>query len=255
MQTYDFSIAANGSRQIDAEGNYFRYSAGNAGGSDPGLTLRGIKSGLTITLYPGQAFRLAPGQVEASWIVSNAAQQAAITGSVVVGKGEITDNRISGQVEVIDGGKARTLAARVGVVAGQVVAQGAGLFSAMGVWNPAGSGKNIIVKRTYVSSSVAQSVYLTPVAAAPAHTLAPGSHLVNGAAYAGAALAAWEAQIAGFYGASQGALGVAQLAAGAILPYLLDEPWVIAPGHGVLAVCGIVNTDLNVTMPIYEESA
>lgn len=150
MQLYDITIAPNTTRQLDAPGSYFYYYSGNAGGADSTITMRGLSSGLRIVLKPGQAFRLPRGESETSWVLTNFSNTATILGTVIVGDGDITDNRITGSVEVIDGGKNRTLANQafagmcyVGPVAGQ--------YALSQIWNPVGSGKNIFIEQISIA--------------------------------------------------------------------------------------------------------
>lgn len=153
MQLYDITIAANTTRQLDAPGSYFYFYTGSAGGADSTITLRGLSSGLRITLKPGQAFRLPAGQSETSWVLTNSANVATIIGSVIVGDGDITDNRVTGSVEVIDGGKNRTNADSAFLAYGSQVA-GTNIAHVQ-LWNPVGSGKNLMVSQISVSSPTA----------------------------------------------------------------------------------------------------
>lgn len=159
MQLYDITIAANTTRQLDAPGSYFYYYAGSAGGADSTITLRGLSSGLRLILKPGQAFRLPKGQKETAWVMTNYANTATIIGSVLVGDGDVTDNRITGSVEVIDGGKNRTMA-KTAFVANSYSPGSAGTYAHNQLWNPIGSGKNIIVESIINQALTASAIQI-----------------------------------------------------------------------------------------------
>lgn len=154
MQLYDITIAPNNTRQLDAPGSYFYYYNGSAGGADSTITMRGLSSGLRIVLKPGQAFRLPRGESETSWVLTNFSNTATIVGTVIVGDGDITDNRVTGSVEVVDGGKNRSLS---GNAFSAIVTQAAvaGQYQYVQLWNPSGSNKNLIVESVAVSTTIA----------------------------------------------------------------------------------------------------
>jgi hypothetical protein len=58
-----------------------------------------------VVLKPGQAVRLDAADGKAvDWRLSNYAKQAAISGFVVIGDGQLDDSTITGDVNVVDGG-------------------------------------------------------------------------------------------------------------------------------------------------------
>lgn len=158
MQKYDFQAPASGASQtVNAPGRYVKYMVGNAGGSDTGLIITpGSKPGSKILLYPGQAFTLPDGVAQPNgWTIANAVGQANIAGTLVIGEGRLDDNTLSGTVNVLDGGKARTLnnsAYMATTFAGPVAAQ----FSRVQLWNPAGSGIRSIVESVEMMGVAAQ---------------------------------------------------------------------------------------------------
>lgn len=153
MEIYDFSVAPGKVAEIHCEGTYVYFSAGSAGGADATISLKHDAAGSRVLLLPGQGFRMGEGLIGRRWLVSNYAGAATITGRLVIGSGAIDDNRVTGSVEVIDGEKARTMAG--GMFAGSPAVAGvAGQYSNVQLWNPAGSGKNVIVTNTDASSTV-----------------------------------------------------------------------------------------------------
>lgn len=249
MQLYDITIAANTTRQLDAPGNYFYYYAGSAGGADSTITLRGISSGLRLILKPGQAFRLPDGNIETSWILTNYANAATIVGTVLVGNGDITDNRVTGSVEVVDGAKTRTITGSAGIMSGVNGLPGVGNTIQCGIWNPAASGKRTIVKQINFASGSNQVIFLARVAAAGTITN-NASLLLDGSAFAGATKAITTVTAAPVSTIFAGI----NVMAGQAYTLKLDEPVIVKPGYGLICQTGTVGTDLSVMIPFFEES-
>lgn len=150
MEIYDISIAPGQVRDIFVNGSYVYFYSGSAGGADATITVNQDSRGHRVLLMPGQAYRMPDGQAGTRWLIGNLRGEGTIVGRLVIGAGELTDNRVTGSVEVIDGEKARTLAGGMfsGVPAiGDVAAQ----YGNVQLWNPTGSGKNIIVTQMLVS--------------------------------------------------------------------------------------------------------
>lgn len=151
MEIYDFSVAPGAVREIHCEGVYVYFYAGSAGGADATIALKHDASGERVLLLPGQAFRIEGGAKARRWIVGNHAGAGTIAGRLVIGTGRIDDNRITGSVEVIDGGKARSIAGAAFIGTGYQAATAA-VYSGVQLWNPAGSGKNLVLKALAVVS-------------------------------------------------------------------------------------------------------
>lgn len=93
-----------------------------------------------------------PGKYEVIQVTSASAQ----TVRLFVGSGDAGTRRTSGDVSVIDGGKSRTLA-NTAFIASEGATGDATTAPAVYLMNPAGSGRNIVVKSFRVSFSAAQS--------------------------------------------------------------------------------------------------
>lgn len=250
MQYYDITIAANGAQEIAANGNYVYFMpGGSAGGADTTITLRKLSGSETVLLKPGQGVRLnddATGQVR--WIVGNYKNQGTIIGQLLIGEGDFIDSRVSGSVEVIDGGKARTLAnsAFMGAVNGTAVA---GTQQNLQLWNPAGSGKNIIVEAVTVSSTVQNGFRMRVGDAAMSTQVAAGtSKRIGGAAASGLLKSQ---QFNGQMGT--GSLMVMNLSANSPVTFKFTEPIVLVPGSGLNLAAGVAATDLAASYEWYEE--
>jgi hypothetical protein len=243
LTPYDFNLAPGGARQIDAMGAYVYYYSGSAGGADSTITVRGQSTGFRMNLKPGQGVKL-PGD-ETKWHVANAAGEAIIAGVLVIGAGEVTDNRLTGTVEVVDGEKARTLSG--GMFLG-TSAQGAlaSNYSFVQLWNPAGSGKNLILQAMQLSSSVANSA----------------SFFIGGAPYASLGSVRNKKASAGVgvgqtrYGAGPNVgsfLRVSYMAATQPIEWRPTGNVVLEPGYGIAAQSAI-NSDITGNFEWFEES-
>lgn len=251
MQLYDITIAANTTRQLDAPGSYFYFYTGSAGGADSTITLRGLSSGLRIVLKPGQAFRLPVGQNETSWVITNYANAATIVGTVVVGDGDITDNRVTGSVEVIDGGKNRTMASMsFSGYCGSGAS--AGNFSHAQLWNPVGSGKNAVVEQIVATLNVTAGLFVKFYnTALTTQTQDPSSKKSGGSATSMQQRAQQNATIlaGGFLN-----LAAFTLAGSTPITYKLAEPIVITPGYGLILVPSTQNVGVDANFEYFEES-
>ncbi len=247
MMNFPLNLAVNGTASLSQVGNYVYYSTGSAGGADQSLKVK-TDAGDEYILKPGQGFRL-DGRNFNTLLFSNNANAATIVGTVLIADGGFFDNRVAGSVEVIDGGKARTLGggAFMGGVQGGSTA---GQYTHVQIWNPAGSGKNVIVESVTYSSGGNGGIYMRTNAAAL------GSLLGNGPAkLANGALSAAELRyqtLAAFAGG--GNMLVLNLAAGQFSTFTFKEPVVLKPGNGFLVIQTIGGNDVNAAFEWYEES-
>lgn len=250
MQLYDITIAANTTRQLDAPGSYFYYYAGSAGGADSTITLRGLSSGLRLILKPGQAFRLPQGQKETAWVITNYANTATIIGSVLVGDGDVTDNRITGSVEVVDGGKNRSNAGQA-FFASTATTSVAAQNPIIQLWNTAGSGKNLIVESTIFTTATSQIVQIGWANT----TIAGSSTATSKKTGSGSSTAQLK------NGNNAGALAGYSLnftfgvQANTPTNIKFSEPFIVTPGYGIILFGESVNTDIRGGFEFFEESA
>ncbi|EMN5130707.1 hypothetical protein RVV79_003834 [Burkholderia contaminans] len=237
MQKFDFTAPVSGTPQVlNVPGRYLKYVAGNAGGNDAGLIVTpGGKPGSKILLYPGQAVTLpndgTPGPN--AWTVTNAVGAAQITGTIVVGNGRIDDNTLQGTVQVVDGGKARSLAGAAFSIAVASATPGAGAYARVQLWNPAASPNRLVVES--IGLSAAATAYTANVSLENVQVGAQNYHGVNknaGSATVAAAVGGSDATqtvLDTFPAAYQ--LAVQANAVNVTVP---KEPYVIPPGYGLL---------------------
>jgi hypothetical protein len=250
MQIFDITVPANAPFVVHAAGRYIKYVAGSNGGGDPGLMLTpGMQGGTKVLLQPGQAYRIDDAaSVPDSWTVANYAGGATIVGKVVIGNGKIDDSTVQGVVQVVDGGKTRTIANAAFSSANSAGATPA-VWGTTELYNPVGSGVRAVISKIYIGSSTAQpmAIGLTPTDLGangfPTPKLAGGA---NGKVKA--------------YQGTQGTLPAGfkyafsmQLQAAQTQVITPTEPLVLPPGYGLAVQNVAVNADLNTTIEFYEE--
>lgn len=160
MEIYDISIAPGQVRDIFVNGSYVYFYSGSAGGADATITVNQDSRGQRVLLMPGQAYRMPDGQVGTRWLIGNLKGEGTIAGRLVIGAGELTDNRVTGSVEVIDGEKSRTLSGG-NYIGAPTLFGTATEYPITQLWNPAGSGVNLVVQRVAGTAPIngAQSLY------------------------------------------------------------------------------------------------
>lgn len=236
MQYFDISIAANAARQINAPGRFLRYYSGSAGGADESILVRvgGLSGAGGVILKPGQSLKL-PAAVD-SWYLSNFANASTITGRVVIGMAVLDDDRVTGEVSVINGEVQRVMGGKcfVGLA---TQAASAGNFSHGQLWNPAGSGKNLILTKITPMVSPAAGIAVQRHNAALTTLIGNGYNKLLGNAVSTAELRSQlnAAQI----GTNFANFGLGTATDSKEVPF--SEPIVIPPGFGVIVVPGVVN--------------
>jgi hypothetical protein len=255
MQKFDFTAPASGAPQaINAPGRYLKYVTGTAGGNDTGLIVTpGGKPGSKILLYPGQAITLPTDGTAGpnAWTIANAVGQAQITGSIVIGNGRLDDNTLQGNVQVIDGSKARTLASTAFMMTTSVEAT-TGICGRIQLWNPAGSGIRAVVEQVRATAGNASAI------AAVYHfeTVALANDAGQGQAKLGGGSAAvchlrWDATQT--VGEPPPAIFQLAAVANASDTYKLTEPIIVPPGYGLTAWNGFNNSQFASQFEWFEE--
>lgn len=255
MQIFDITVPAYSPFVVHAPGRYIKYLAGSNGGGDATLVITpGGQGGSKITLAPGQAYRIgAQAKAPDSWTLSNYANGAAIVGKVVIGDGQIDDPTIAGTVQVVDGGKFRTLANTAFM--GAAHANGAASnLAVVQLWNLANSGKRVVIEAVGMQSQLGASQVgfgISPVqlgGGAGPITAAPKRS--DGTVSTAVQLYAITQAATGVLGAQLGVIGVAQ---SLTTEKKFNEPVVLLPGYGLNAWNGTGPNDLWVTFEWYEE--
>lgn len=188
-----------------------------------------------------------PGQFEVFQVQSAQAQ----TIRVFVGSGDAGTRRAAGVVQVVDGGRARTLANNAFVAYGNP-GSSAGNLPTNQLWNPPGSGRLVFVKRVIVGSSSNNQIGLRRHNAA-LPTLGPFP--VQSKYLGGAVSTLCEIRNQSAAAAVGTFMGINwQLLANTSALVTLEEPIAIPPGQGLVTQGGTSGTDCTTTFEFFEEA-
>lgn len=160
---YDFTLVANGGQAMDVKGRFVKYRSG------VGAIRVKFTSGGYVDLLPGQGV----WNIEFNGLTIQDRSGNNNYGSLLAGDFDFRDERISGDVSVIDGGKNRTLANLSFISNADAANPPAGSYAYTGLFNPAGSGRVAIVENVYVASQSGACVFSLGIAgtAAPFTTM------------------------------------------------------------------------------------
>ncbi|MGK5023116.1 hypothetical protein, partial [Janthinobacterium sp. LB2P10] len=226
---YDFNLPPGGALNLDVKGKFFKYRSGTGA-----IRVRASKGGY-VDLLPGQGVR---GFDFESLTVADRSG-ANNVGVLIVGDFDFQDDRIAGTVDVVDGGKARTLSNIAGI-SGLNCGASAGVYSWAQLWNPVGSAKNMIISGLQVSSSGAGGIVIRSTNA-PFATLAGNpvsklnQNIITAIEVRTATGAAWPGQ----------GISTILVSAGTNVPVSLKEPIVMQPGFGLAISGGSLNQDVS----------
>lgn len=241
MQRYRFNLAANGHVLLMVQGTKFIVKE-----SRGPVNIRVLQDGGFLNgLEAGQGFK---GQ-QFKGIEITDASGLANDGYVIVSDDEFIDNRVTGEVEVIDGEKSRTLGG--GGFMGSVSYGSAGNYAGLQLFNN-GTTKNLIVTAISASLDVAGSIavygsgtILAIGAATPANALIASSTTAT-ALLRAEAFAAWPPN-------PYNVLIGATLAAGSLAQLVLTRPIVVPPSEGLNIVAAPVNVNAVANFQWFEE--
>lgn len=210
-QVYDFNLSAGGSYQLPVTGEYYRIVS--AAGP---LSIKEDAGGTCGPLLAGQGMR--NRKFTSLTLVDKSGAQNA--GQIIVAGSDFIDDRIAGDVMTVKSVKARKgvafMAAAYQVGDGTSAAQ-------VQLWNPAGSGKTLVVTAVQMSSTGSLHVAkFSSVALAGATTQAP-SKVAGGAASVAQVRGATAQQLQ-----MTGAIAINYNAA-----FSFDDALVIPPGFGL----------------------
>jgi hypothetical protein len=249
VDSFDFALtASNTSRQqINTFASFVRYTTGSAGGLDSQIEIWSTDGSGKIKLYPGQKFTFE--QQYANWVIRNVKGQAPITGELIFGDGSFEDSNISGSVNVIDNSKSRTLSGLSFSVSNGISAL-ATKYATGQLWNPAGSGKNIMVEGFTASSTgniIVSAGWNTAVLANFVRN--------NKSKKSGGADGVGQVYYESLAGSPTGLTAnfSANIQANSQLIINFKEPVVITPGFGFCVQSSTVSGDLAVNIESYEE--
>lgn len=253
MRDYLFDFA-NGTTDLvetmSVRTGYVRfYELLSGGGIDPRISVQSMGGGWGVVLRPGQGFRL-PAEEAAGVVVTNLSGTA-MAGTLKLGPKDwqFEDQRLLGEVSVIDGGKARTLAGMAfsGVAfCNAVSAQ----HAQAQLWNPAGSGRRANISQIVVQTTSAWFAGISIGAAAFTNLSGNAASKRSGGAASNTQLRTQNSPTlpgGNIFILSESSNGTAY--------YKLTEPIVILPGFGLnITVTNALNTDLGASFEFVEEA-
>lgn len=252
MRDYRFDFA-NGTTDLvetfAVRCGYVRYyELISGGGVDQRIRVESMGGGWAVVLRPGQGFRL-PAEETAGVVITNISGSA-MAGTLKLGPRDwqFEDQRLIGEVSVVDGGRARTLAgiAFVGVAFGGAVAA---QHAQAQLWNPAGSGRSATVSQIVVQST---SAWFAGVAIGSSAFTNSSGNAVCKRSGGSASNAQLRTQNSPSLPGGSGVLLSGSLNETAY--YKLTEPIVLLPGFGLnVTVTNAQNTDLGATFEFVEE--
>lgn len=237
---YDFTLGAGQAQVLEAKGTYFKYK----GGLGP----------IRVTPSNGGPVDLLPGQgmsgITFDRLTIKDLSGAGNMGFLLAGDGQWSDDRITGTVDVVDGGKTRTLAAK----AFSVWASNPGtasLLSVVQLCNPVGSTKNIVLESLTAASTVATGFEVRAGIAESAMAQVFGvSKLLTPVLGASTAYSRSStlAAVAG------NVMFLINAAVRTMAPWKPVEPIVIAPGACISILGQSMAADVSVSFEWYEEN-
>jgi hypothetical protein len=215
---YDFTIPANGSFQLNVEGEYVRIMSSTG-------TLE-----LVTDTYRIGPIAAGQGQANAPFkrLTINDKSGNINKGVILVAASDFVDQRISGEVSIIDGGKSRTLAG-IAFMGDMSQLAGAAQISTVQLFNPVANLKNLIIKSFHVLSTViGSSLYgLNATALTTLDISGRAQSKKTGSIAITAELRSqlMAVQLSPF-------LGVTTYGANSDTLIRLDEPLIVTPGYG-----------------------
>lgn len=232
---YDFAMTAGGSFSLNVEGEQVRIMT-SAGAVE--LVTDSYRIG---PIQAGQGQGASPFKR----LTINDKSGAANKGTILISSADFIDDRISGEVSVIDGSRSRALAG--GAFTAHLFAPAtAGTFSGVQLWNPAGSGKNIVIEQI-ISVCPAYSLGIQLVAVQLAGGIASNTGNKKSGGGLPSALATWVNNSA----ANITPASTFSLAHGTVCK--LVNPYVLTPGYGLNFGAPVLNNDAGAGLEFFEE--
>ncbi|WP_175942345.1 hypothetical protein [Burkholderia pyrrocinia] len=247
IQSYDIQIPAGGTQILEVGAQIFDFvSSGSA--FDVIQVLPEFQQG-NVSLKVGQGFDA--GKVVNRWFVKNTSTTA-INGTAVLSTAGFRNFRISGDVNVLDGSKSRTLAnnAYVGFTSvGAVAAQ----YSRVQLWNPSTNPNRLVLRALLQmgSGNAADSLLLYGQNAALATLAQQGQPKLIGGTQSNASIRSDSTATAPSVATADLLFGLSTTVT--IAGWSPTEPVVIPPGWGLTVWSSASNLGIGAAFEWYEE--
>ncbi|MBD5803860.1 hypothetical protein AZOA_33010 [Azoarcus sp. Aa7] len=238
---YDFTLTAGGMQRLPVVGDFFKVL------SSTGTINVNVDTGASLDLMPGQGLR----EFNFNTLTITDKSGAANSGKILVGFSGMIDDRVTGEVSVIDGGRSRTLAGVAFWGKGYAAAV-AGQLSFVALCNPVGSGKKLLVEQVMAglvagaAGSVSVGFGAAGIGALQRYgtsKISSGSASVGEIRFGSGAASSMVSVMADLY------IPNAQYGQNTIR---LSEPVVVLPGYSFLAE-GMVNAGTGFNVEFFEE--
>ncbi|SKC92262.1 hypothetical protein [Paraburkholderia hospita] len=244
IQNQDITIAPGASQIVQIGGQVVDFIA--SGSAFDVIEIRPDFMQGAVTLKQGQGFDFG-AQFTQLLVINKGA--TAIAGTLVISTSGFRNFRISGDVNVLDGGKSRTLsgASKIACVSSTGAA---GTFARVQLWNPANSNLRFVLEAiTIATGGVNDSAVMVYQTAALSTLFQLGQPKLAGAA----------ASVGGVYLDTTATPGAPPEGIAIALPpyttftYKFSEPVVLPPGYGCTLWATVANAQLVANYEWYEE--
>ena len=253
MRFLTIALAANDVKSFDVAGGYFEI-IDSAGKINVAFTDVAGSAMADNALTDALSGTFATGKFSRFDITERTGIAQTVT--IMYGPSSGGTRRQPGVVQVVDGGKARTLAGQAFKAYASAGATVNTSKAQVQLLNPVGSGKRVVVKRIMISSALAGYVNLASYGTA----LNSGGPYLLSSKFLDASAPGFSARLyrqtdnAAFLGTQIESHGVL---ANQPMPFPLEEPIVIGPGNGIVAGApsdATLGSGIQVTFEGFEES-
>lgn len=241
-QPYDFTLPANGSVRIDVVGSTAKLLSAS------GLVQINTDTGARVSANPGQGIR----NFDFGSITLVDKSGAPNNGFILIADADMIDDRITGEVSVIDGAKSRVLS-NTAFCRSITFNPGGAAYGTAELWNPAGSLKNLIVEEMTLLQGFAAGAYFNVGFGNTAQYGAPATGLSKkaGGVVSLGQIARNDEAVAG-----NGLVGQYVFAppVNQTVGFGLKEPFIVAPGTTLRVQASFIGSVVSVGFQWFEES-
>lgn len=252
MDNFNFSVTVSGgavpAQIIQQPGNYIYYRKATTGTTNPEIQVK-TDTGEIAKLNPGEGYTFS--QRFGSFIITNSDNALTVAGQLVTGEGMFQANRIVGEVSVIDASVSRTVGGAAFMLH-QYCAAVAAQYPHVQLWNPAGSGVDLVLTKMALFCTTTQVIYIGSKAAALA--TAGGTSVNKKIGNAGVSLGLGKKE-------NNAVQQLSNIFSGTLTGSALPVVWpigndiVIPPGQGYGTMGNVVNQDIGAEFDYYERPA
>lgn len=246
VQKFSQTLAASEIWRLQVGGDYFRL-----GVTAYPVTLRFLLAGAVeseMLMIDGGTWARVDGGFDGIEIINSAS--GAQTLDIFIGRGEIGIDRILGEVSVINGELSRVKSGSCFLVVAGLTA-GAGQYPQLQIFNPAGSGKNVIINSVVAGCTSAGLIYGNYGIVQLANLVGPAKNKRLGGAVSASELR-YEANAVLV---ASTAISFVNAAANDSREMKFSEPLLLPPGYGFGMYSNNLAVNLTVSIQFIEEAS